>query len=207
MIKNVIFDVDGTILDTEKSILKSLQEVLRDEGENYVVNDLRFALGIPGKEALKKLNIKDIERVQSKWSKTVLEYSQEVTVFQGVKEVIEMVSKKSSSMGIVTSKTKQELIDEFNPFGLSHFFDCIISASDTKNHKPHPDPLLLCLKELNANIGSTVYVGDSIYDMQSAKSAGVKFALALWGSKTIEGFESADYILKDPKDVLDVIQI
>lgn len=205
MFKCVIFDVDGTILDTEKSILKSLQKVLRDEGKDYTSDKLRFALGIPGKEALKKLNINDVERVQSKWSKTVLEYSREVTVFQGVKEIIKRLSENPISTGIVTSKTKQELIDEFDPFGLSHFFDCTISASDTENHKPHPDPLLLCLKKLNADKDETVYIGDSIYDMQSAKSAGLEFALALWGSKTTKGFESADYILNKPKDILDII--
>ncbi|MBU5467935.1 HAD family hydrolase [Virgibacillus sp. MSJ-26] len=202
MFKYVIFDVDGTILDTEKSILKSLQKVLEDEGETYSPNELRFALGIPGKDALKKLNIDNLDRVQSKWSQTVLEFSSEVQVFHGIKEIIETLSQQPIKLGIVTSKTKQEIIDEFDPFGLSHFFDCIISASDTENHKPHPDPLLFCLKELGADKNDTVYIGDSIYDMQSAKSAGIKFALALWGSKTIKGFETADYILNKPRDIL-----
>jgi len=202
LFKYVIFDVDGTILDTEKSILKSLQKVLEDEGETNSPNELRFALGIPGKDALKKLNIDNLDRVQSKWSQTVLEFSSEVQVFHGIKEIIETLSQQPIKLGIVTSKTKQEIIDEFDPFGLSHFFDCIISASDTENHKPHPDPLLFCLKELGADKNETVYIGDSIYDMQSAKSAGIKFALALWGSKTIKGFETADYILNKPRDIL-----
>jgi len=204
LFKYVIFDVDGTILDTENSILKSLQSVLKDEGESYSLDELRFALGIPGKEALKKLNINDLDRVQSKWSRTVLDFSSEVEVFEGIKEIIKTLSIQPLKLGIVTSKTKQELIDEFDPFGLSHFFDSIISASDTKNHKPHPDPLLLCLKELGAKKEETVYIGDSIYDMQSAKSAEIKFALALWGSKTLKGFETADFILNKPKDILNL---
>lgn len=205
MFKNIIFDVDGTILDTEIAILSSLQKVLSDEG-NYLQNhDLRFVLGIPGKEALKRLNVNDLDRVHSKWSQTVLEFSHEVSVFKDLEHVIKTLSEKPIRTGIVTSKTNQELIDEFEPFGLSSFFNYTISASDTEKHKPHPEPLLACLEGLKASSDDAIYIGDSIYDMQCAKSAGVKFALALWGSKTEKGFESADYILKEPKEILDLI--
>ncbi|MBU0443849.1 MULTISPECIES: HAD family hydrolase [Bacillaceae] len=207
MFKNIIFDVDGTILDTEKAILKSLQKVLKEEGKDYQLEDLRFALGIPGIETLKKLNVTDLERVHPKWSETVLEFSHEVSVFKDLENVIKTLSESPVRTGIVTSKTKQELIDEFEPFGLSSFFEYTICASDTEKHKPHPEPLLACLKGLNAVQEETIYIGDSIYDMQCSKSAGVKFALALWGSKTTEGFESADYILKNPKDILDLIAL
>lgn len=206
MFKYVIFDVDGTILDTEKAILKSLQKVLKEEGKDYEQEDLRFALGIPGDVTLKRLGIPDIERVSPKWSQAVLEFSQEVQIFKGLKEVIEAISASPIRTGIVTSKTKQEVIDEFEPFGISNHFEYIICATDTKNHKPHPEPLLVCLEKLNATHNEAVYIGDSIYDMQCAKSAGVKFALALWGSKSTEGFESADFILKEPKEILDLIK-
>lgn len=203
----MIFDVDGTILDTEKAILKSLQKVLKEEGKDYQLEDLRFALGIPGIETLKKLNVTDLERVHPMCSETVLEFSHEVSVFQDLENVIKTLSESPVRTGIVTSKTKQELIDEFEPFGLSSFFEYTICASDTEKHKPHPEPLLACLDGLNANQDETIYIGDSIYDMQCAKNAGVKFALALWGSKTTEGFESAEFVLKEPKAILDLIKI
>ncbi len=207
MFKYVIFDVDGTILDTENAILKSLQKVLHEEGKDYPLKDLRFALGIPGIETLKKLNVTDLERVHPMWSKTVLEFSHEVRVFQDIENVIKTLSESAVRNGIVTSKTKQELMDEFEPFGLSSFFEYMICANDTEKHKPHPEPLLACLDGLNANQDETIYIGDSIYDMQCAKSAGVNFALALWGSKTTEGFESAEFVLKEPKAILDLIKI
>ena len=207
MFKNIIFDVDGTILDTERAILKSLQKVLKEEGKDYEQEDLRFALGIPGDATLKKLGIPDIERVSSKWSQTVLKFSQEVHIFAGLKEVIEALSASPIRTGIVTSKTKQEVLDEFDPFGISHHFECTICATDTENHKPHPEPLLVCLERMKAIKDESIYIGDSIYDMQCAQSAGVKFALALWGSKSTEGFETADFILKEPKDILNVIEI
>ncbi|MBF7154320.1 HAD family hydrolase [Bacillus albus] len=206
MITSLIFDVDGTILDTEKVILKSLQKILKEElKKDYALQDLRFALGIPGKETLKKLNVPNIEVVHSKWSKAVLDFSHEVSVFDELEDVIKELSLSKLKMGIVTSKTKQELIEEFEPFDLSGYYEYIICACDTDKHKPHPEPLLACLRQLDVSNDEAIYIGDSIYDMQCAKSAGVKFALALWGSKTREGFEKADYVLNTPKDILNLI--
>ena len=74
MVSALIFDVDGTILDTEKAILKSLQRILKEELDlEYTLDALDFALGIPGKEALKKLNVPNIDVIHAKWSKAVLD--------------------------------------------------------------------------------------------------------------------------------------
>ena len=206
MVTSLVFDVDGTILDTENAILKSLQKVLKEElKEDYTLQDLRFALGIPGKETLKKLDVQNIDVVHPKWCKSVLDFSHEVSVFEELEDVIKGLSLSKLKLGIVTSKTKQELIDEFEPFGLSNHFEHIICACDTDKHKPHPEPLLACLKQLDVPNDESVYIGDSIYDMKCAKSAGVKFALALWGSKTKEGYEEADYALTTPRDILNLI--
>ncbi|PFD49322.1 HAD family hydrolase [Bacillus cereus] len=206
MITSLVFDVDGTILDTEKAILKSLQKVLKEElKEDYALQDLKFALGIPGKETLRKLKVQNIDVVHSKWAKSVLDFSHEVSVFEELESIIKELSLSKLKLGIVTSKTKKELIDEFEPFGLSGHFKHTICACDTDKHKPHPEPLLACLKQLDVPNNEAVFIGDSIYDMQCAKSAGVKFALALWGSKTREGFEKADYVLNTPKDILNLI--
>jgi len=205
MFNYLIFDVDGTILDTEATILKSLQKVLAREGEEYQIEELRFALGIPGKETLQRLNMTHAECIHSEWTKEILKFTDEVNVFKGLEEIIKVLSNKNVTMGIVTSKTHQELKDEFDPFGLSSYFKYTINANDTEKHKPNPDPLLACLEGLGANQSDAIYIGDSIYDMQCAESAGVRFALALWGAKTVERFESADYILKEPKDILSLI--
>ena len=98
------------------------------------------------------------------------------------------------------------MVDTFDPLGLSSYFEEMITADDTTKHKPHPEPLLSCMERLNAPPSKTIYIGDSIYDMQSAKAAGIKFGLALWGAKTTEKFDSADYIFKQPIDIIDWIQ-
>ncbi|WP_088072692.1 HAD family hydrolase [Gottfriedia luciferensis] len=206
MVSSIIFDIDGTILDTEQVVLKALQKVLREElKKEYELNELRFALGIPGKETLKKLNVPNIDVVHPIWSKAEIDFLHEVTLFEEIEEVIKELSLSRLKLGIVTSKTKKDLKEGFDPFGLRSYFEHIICACDTVKHKPNPDPLLACLEKLNVQNDEAIYIGDSIYDMQCAKSAGVKFALALWGAKTSEGFEEADYLLKKPMDLLNLI--
>lgn len=207
MVTSIIFDVDGTILDTEHAILKSLQKILKEEvNKEYDVQDLRFCLGIPGKETLKQLNVENIDVVHPKWAKAVLDFSHDVSIFGQLEDTIKELSTLDVKLGIVTSKTRPELKAEFEPFGLNGYFEHITCACDTDKHKPHPEPLLTCLEQLKLPANEAIYIGDSIYDMQCAKSAGVKFALALWGAKTSEGFEEADYILQEPKDILGLLK-
>ncbi|WP_255260155.1 HAD family hydrolase [Bacillus toyonensis] len=187
-------------------MLKSLQRILKEELDvEFTLDALDFALGIPGKEALKKLNVPNIDVIHTKWSKAVLDYNHEVSVFKSLEDIIGMLSLSKIKLGIVTSKTNQELIDEFEPFGLSSYFEDTICVCDTDKHKPHPEPLFACLKRLDVPCHEAIYIGDSIYDMQCAKSAGVEFALASWGSKTKDEFKDADYILEEPNDILRLI--
>ena len=206
MFTTIIFDVDGTIIDTEEAILTSLQSTLKKElNIEYKKEELTFALGIPGKDSLKKLNVLDIERIESIWSSNLLSISNDIKVFEQIEEVVNLLGSKQIKLGIVTSKTEQEMTNEFDHYGLSDYFSEIITASHTEKHKPHPEPLLACLEKLDVHKNNAIYIGDSIYDLQCAKSAGVKFALALWGSKTEIGFEEADYVLNEPKDILKLI--
>lgn len=205
--KNVIFDIDGTIIDTETAMLKALQKVLAQEGKEYALVDLRSVFGLPGRETLKHFKVADGEGAYLMWMETLAQFSQDIKVFEDMDKVIKQLSASSVKIGIVTSKTRQELVDGFNPFGLSPYFEYTISASDTQKNKPHPEPLLACLAGLNAAQAETIYIGDAIYDLQCAKSAGVKFGLALWGAKTTAGFESADFVLTEPNDILKLVSI
>ena len=118
-----------------------------------------------------------------------------------------MLQKLSSDykLGIVTSKTKAEFDEEVTHFGLNKYFGVIICADDTKKHKPNPEPLLKYMELANAKPEETLYIGDSIYDMQCAKSSGVDFAFAKWGNRR-QNIE-AKYALLNPLDLLNCLLI
>jgi HAD superfamily hydrolase (TIGR01549 family) len=205
MYKYLIFDIDGTIIDTEKAVISSLQKLLKLEtGIDYPADQLSFVLGIPGSIALKQLNITDTEKACQKWNEYLKEFYSHIRVFPDLEEIIKHLHDLKIKTGIVTSKTKQELIDDFYPFGLHDYFDYIVCADDTSKHKPDPEPIVKCLEIAKASPSETIYIGDTSYDMQSAQSAGVDFALALWGTK--DSNLKAKIKLNHPKEILDIVK-
>ena len=209
MIKTMLFDVDGTIIDTEYVMTHSLQKTLREELEmDLSIQELHYILGIPGREAIKKFanNKEEEDKLLSKWGGNVLLLADNVQVFPYIKETFQMLHAKGIQLGLVTSKTQEEMKNEFDHFNLNQYFDIQITASDTKLHKPFPDPIQKAIDELGIKKEETIYIGDSLYDMQSAKASGIAFGLAKWGAKNIEKFQSIDIIIDSPQEILDLLE-
>lgn len=183
MYKHIVFDVDGTLINTEYAVLHSLQDTLKEMlNKTYELSDLEFVLGITGEAAIKQLGIVDIDETVDLWNKNLNRYKNSVCVFDGIKDLLQKLSSEYE-LGIVTSKTKAEFEEEVAHFGLNQYFGVIICADATQKHKPNPEPLLKYMELANAKPEETLYIGDSVYDMQCAKSAGVDFAFAKWGNR------------------------
>ncbi len=203
--KAIIFDVDGTMLDTERAQLKALQQVLEQHDLMYTMDELRVVFGIPGKDALKRLGVENINEVHKEWDKAVEVYMDEVQIFYGVEEALKTLTAQGVKLGIVTSKTRVQFVNEFQPFGLNDYFASIITAEDAPKTKPDPAPLQLCLTELAVAPAEAIYVGDTIFDYQCAKGAGVPFALALWGAHSTKGMDDAAYRLETAEEITNII--
>lgn len=202
MFNCIIFDVDGTLIDTEFMVKKALQKLLLEEiAQEPSWEELDFILGIPGEVTLNRLGIADTVRASRKWNEYMIEFKHHVNVYPGMEEALELLKSHQITTGLVTSKTQTELNTDFIPFGLMPYFDFYVSASDTQRHKPFPDPLLKFLEISELKADQTIYIGDTIYDQQAANAAGIPFGLALWGTKNPDTIE-ADYKLKTPLDVL-----
>ncbi|MFL0247300.1 HAD family hydrolase [Candidatus Clostridium stratigraminis] len=205
MYNYIIFDIDGTLLDTEFALLSSLQKLVLEELNKHMsFDELRFALGIPGEVTLEKLKISNVSACIIKWNQYINDSFQHVKVFDKIEETLAALSKMEISMGIVTSKTREEFQNDFVHFGLDQYFGLVVCADDTKKHKPNPEPILKLIEQAGIDKSKIIYIGDTKYDMECAYGAGIDFALALWGAKSSEGI-NANYILEDPKKVLKLI--
>lgn len=202
--RHIVFDIDGTLIDTEYAVLHPLQDTLRAiSGKEIPVSELTFALGITGKDALEILGIKDLSRAQGLWDTYWRGYADTVRVFDGIIELLDHLQRLGCRMGIVTSQTREEFRQNFCPFGIRPYFKTIVRAEDTREHKPSAAPLFKYLETAEADERQVLYIGDSPYDSQCAENAGIDFALAVWGSR--QESIRADYFLKSPLDLITLI--
>lgn len=205
--KHIIFDIDGTLIDTEVAVLSSLKETIKEYFDSDIeLEELYFALGIPGDTALQKLNIENIQEVKATWSKKFKNYYSTVRLFPQIEELLFEVKQQGLKIGIITSKTRKEYQDDFTPFNLDGIIDISLCIDDYKSPKPSSEGMYLYLTKAGIKPQEAIYIGDTIYDYQCANGAGVDFGLAKWGCKNFEGI-SAKYTFIAPPDIKNVISV
>lgn len=202
--KQIVFDIDGTLIDNEKAIIYSLQDaLLKQAGKQYAYEQLTFALGIPGEDALERLGVTQIPEVMQVWVENMQQYEDLVSVYEGIAELLKHLSEAGYGLGIVSSRTREMYKQDFCKFDISRYFTTVVCADDTVGHKPTADPLLKYMELSETAEHEIIFIGDSIHDSQCAQNAGVDFALAVWGSHTED--KPADFYLKKPADLLSVL--
>lgn len=201
---HVVFDVDGTLVDSRMSALGSLQQVVGEyTGMVPPLEDLYFSTGIPGENALRQLGITDPTAL-ARWRELAGKLAYQITVFPGIVETLERLQDLGCALGIVSSRERGEYADEVTPLGLDPFFPVRVLVEDTERHKPEPEPMLEYLRRTEASPGETLYVGDTIYDMQCARAAGVDFSFATWGAG--QAFSGAPHMLWQPDEIIPLAQ-
>lgn len=201
---HLVFDIDGTLIDTVKIHMISLERTLKKYwGADAKLPDLRFSFGIPGTATMETLKFADPAEAHREWEKEYLACAKEAPgqLFPGMKETLEKLKGTKTAMGIITSKTRSEYEEDFRGRGLGEYFTCVVTSTDTERGKPFPEPMLEYLKQTGAKPGEVLYLGDSVHDMACARAAGVDHALVLWGSLMPEGIE-ATYRLEKPEEIL-----
>lgn len=167
---------------------------------------MTFALEITSEKTLRKY-VKDKDmliKIEREWNRQETDRANENNLFSGVKETIQELYKKNIRLGVVTSETKKEYENEVTRFWLNKYFSIIVTASDTKRHKPNPDPINFAISKLNAISANVLYIGDTKYDMLTARAAHVNFAVAGWGAH--DKISNADYYLNSPEEILKFVK-
>lgn len=206
MYNYIIFDVDGTMIDTEGAVLKSYQEIVFEEfGKKVSEEELSALYGVPSLPSLEKLGMKDLGKAYKRYFEILSGYFIEgVELFDGISDLLDELRRRNIPCSIVTSRNGEEVAKDATLQKLMHYFEIIISTDDTDKHKPEPDPILKLIELSGKDPSKMLYVGDTLYDCMCANSAGVKFALASWGAKQPENIK-ADYVLGNPSDLLALV--
>jgi len=204
---HIVFDIDGTLTDSEYAVITALQDMVKSwKGRAYAYDELKFALGITGADALIRLGFapEEVAPAMCDWEIGLRSHNAEITVFEGAEELLAALSEKGCALGIVTSKTRDQFDKDFCRFDIARRFGVSITADDSADHKPTAGPLLKYMELTGAKREEMLYIGDSEYDSGTAHNAGVDFALATWGA--MNQATPAQYRPAKLIDVLDIVE-
>jgi pyrophosphatase PpaX len=179
----ILFDLDGTLLNTNDLVLESLTYTIRiHTGKDVPFSELYNYFGRPLVDIMADLDPSRTDEMV----KTYREYNSEkhdvlTKVFPGVPETLAELKQKNIPLGVVTSKMKNLAYRGLRLFGIESYFDVFIAYEDTNRHKPDPEPILKALQQLASPGGKQVLmVGDSPFDIVCAGNAGVTSVAVDW---------------------------
>ncbi|MDX6472984.1 MAG: pyrophosphatase PpaX [Gaiellaceae bacterium] len=179
----VLFDLDGTVVDSGAIILASMRHAMREVlGTEHSDEELMKAVGGPGLEAQMAAFAPDrIEELVTVYRAHNEPLHDELEPCAGIEEVLVRLHEEGRLLGVVTAKLWSTVELAFAKVPLAHLFETVVGGDETTLHKPDPEPLLLAAKRMGADPAETAYVGDSPFDVAAAKAAGM-FAIAVtWG--------------------------
>lgn len=197
--RGVLFDLDGTLLDTRKLLLTTFRHTVDEVLEEYIPDERLMAkVGQPLDTQM--WDFTDDAAVHEELCRTYREYTalihdRLVKVFPRTREVLSCLRSEGLPLGIVTSKRHALALRGLSFFGLDGEFDFLIGSDDWPEHKPHPGPVAHGCDLLDLNPEECVFVGDSPFDMQAGNGAGCTTVAALWGmfSEAILRAERPDF--------------
>lgn len=211
-IRTVLFDLDGTLIDSVRLILDSYHHTLATHGLpprtdaewlEGVGTPLTAQLAAWGHDPA------TLEALIATYREFNLQHHDRmVTVYPGVVDVVRALKEDGVATGLVTSKNRAGAVRGLTLARLQALMDVLVCADEVDNPKPHPEPVEKAVRLLRAEAATTIYVGDSIHDMRSGRAAGVRTAAVLWGPFGRTHLEGAqpDYWLERPEELLSLVR-
>lgn len=211
--RGFLFDLDGTLIDTTELIVQSFNHTLNwIAGVSVPREQIVGLIGRPLYDQL-KMHLKDcseesIEKAMDEHMHfQIRNWRQYVGVFGGVEELLQHIKMNGAHTAIVTSRKERTTKLYLEELGLIKYFDLLVTPETTKEHKPSPEPALYAMNRLNLKNEESVFIGDSVFDMQCAKSAEISAIFVTWGSGKENEIRdiNVDNVVSDMKNIYSII--
>jgi pyrophosphatase PpaX len=204
----ILFDLDGTLIDTSQLIIDSYQYTLKKHLNIEVPSsEIALTMGRPLVEILGSYS----QKQQAEMVRTYREYNEArhdaaTSLIPGVMETLEALTEEGITLGVVTGKRRQLAMRGMQLFGIDAYMQAIVTPEDTMLHKPNPEPILKALELLEQSPEETIMVGDSPVDLQTAHSAGTLSAAVLWSVAPRKQLLAArpDFLLHQMTELIDI---
>jgi pyrophosphatase PpaX len=204
-LKGVIFDLDGTLVDSRNADLGALSQALEQmTGERIPLKELSRFFGVSSEEAASQLVGDRAGELLDRWSHLYhATLADSIRVYPGIKEILREMHAAGMRLGVVTLQTREEMRQTRKVILLDEWVDVWVALDDTLQPKPSPEPVILAIDMLELHPERTVIVGDSIKDMRAGRAAGIGTGAALWGSIEVEQLLAfqPDFIFHQPTDL------
>ncbi|MBQ9059944.1 MAG: HAD-IA family hydrolase [Firmicutes bacterium] len=215
MIDTVLFDFDGTIMDTNEVIIQSWQEtfrtledreqdrevLLKTFGEPLEYTMRNFFPDIPVGRGL------EIYRGYQRDN-----FLKDIHLFPGIRELLDELAARQIKMALVTSRLKHTTQQALDKFDMNKYFGYVVTADDVTRHKPDPQSAQIALDKIGSRPEDTIMMGDTLFDILCARNAGCTPVLVAWSmslaDKIRAGFapeEAPDRIITDPAQILEML--
>lgn len=210
MTKALLFDFDGTLLDTNELIIQTFMHVLEEKFPGqYSPQDCIKFIGPSLIETFEQITPNEVDEMIKKYREWNHAHHDElVTEFDGVVPALEKLNELGIRLAIVSTKRRETIERGLDLMGARHLFEFWVGINDVKNVKPHPEPVLLAIDKLGVHKDDVIMIGDNYHDIEAGKNAGVKTAGVSWSIKGEDFLKqyNPDYILQHMSDLLTIVK-
>ncbi|MGE7673550.1 pyrophosphatase PpaX [Lysinibacillus sp. NPDC094403] len=210
-VKALLFDFDGTLLNTNDLIIQTFMHVLNERfpGQYSPKDCLKF-LGPSLKQTFSDITPGEEDAMMAKYREyNELHHDELVTQYPDVVSTLEQLKDMGIKLAIVSTKRNGMIDRGLSVLGASHLFDIRIGTDDVKNVKPDPEPVLLALERLGVNKEDAIMIGDNSHDIEAGHNAGVRAAGVAWAFKGEEYLQQfkPEYMLHHMTDLFEIVKV
>ncbi|MEH7439234.1 pyrophosphatase PpaX [Neobacillus drentensis] len=208
-ITTVLFDLDGTLIDTNELIITTYLHTLEKYyPSKYQREDVLPFLGPTLHEVFGNMDPDRVEEMVSEYRAfNIANHDDLVKEFVGVKETVQTLKERGYKMGIVTTKRHDVTLKGLRLMELEDYFEVIVAYDHVEKVKPDPEPIFKALEQLGSTPEESIMVGDNFHDILAGKNAGTTTAGVAWsikGREYVAKYEP-DYMLENMKDLLTIL--
>jgi phosphoglycolate phosphatase len=207
----LIFDLDGTLIDSQRDITSAVNSVRKEYDFEYLhVEEVRSCLGsgvnalmsrtIPEKKGIVQAEV--LEKFKFYYRRCLTDTT---VIYNGIREMLEALKNKKKA--VLSNKNEDFSCEIVKRLGISDYFVKVWGGDSAGVKKPAPKPIADLMNLTNSDISKTVMIGDSANDFLAAKAAGIPSIAVLYGYSGIEQIKqyNPDFTVKTPKDIIDIV--
>ena len=208
--KALLFDFDGTLLDTNDLIIQTFMHVLEEKFPGqYSTTDCMKFIGPSLKQTFEEITPHEVDDMITKYRQWNEEHHDElVKEYDAVVSTLTQLKEQGIRLAIVSTKRRETIFKGLKLMGVTDLFEFVIGIDDVVNVKPDPEPVLLAIEKLGVSKEDVMMIGDNYHDIEAGQNAGVKTAGVAWSIKGEEFLKqyNPDYILQHMTDLFAIVK-